>query len=587
MNLFFKRWVGMALLPLSAWGMQQGVYVDSEQPGISVELARNHYKVTGNINGEAVTVQEGSYRIDGKRVLFAPVRSDIGYLEPSQGIVVDDCTLEWTGNGHFHAAHCTPVPSKPHEHPSHFKDFPKTWVRYEGKSFILSIPKGCKVREEGGALTLEYGSAKGRIVPIKNRDAFLSAEAKRCGATETVRSRDGASVVMTCKSWWHTYFEQIVFKETRSGSIAAVVSGKKPGDFKALSIALASLKPKPAGATAQGSLPAPLPTRGWHPSDQSFAIEIPRGWRADGGTADLGANGYVRIVQAASPADDASFVGVYYPFYQYVQTPYGSNGAAPMQADVYVKERFLAELRSQYRIAYPNVAWKRVEIDEPLSRRLSQMANEMAAQYGLTVRTRYTAVQASGTYTCGSKPCDIAVYGVLQYTTMPLQGGMAQSESWGPAPLYVVTAPKGGLFRYFRTFERMATSFRVDDKWLRQHLKNAAAQGRQIVAHYRKMSQLIHENSERRILDALAEHDAQENEIMEEHWDTFFALGGEERYEDPETGEEIDVPTGADRYFYDRYSQAWTGIRDDDPDAGEIVEHLKEDGYEQLRLHTH
>jgi hypothetical protein len=101
------------------------------------------------------------------------------------------------------------------------------------------------------------------------------------------------------------------------------------------------------------------------------------------------------------------------------------------------------------------------------------------------------------------------------------------------------------------------------------------------------MTRLIRENSEYRINLGLKMHEENEkveNEIFSDIW---YALGGEERYDNPSTGEVIALPVGADKYFYDNYSETWIGIKMDNPDAMDIVNELKNNGFVELKKHRY
>jgi len=105
--------------------------------------------------------------------------------------------------------------------------------------------------------------------------------------------------------------------------------------------------------------------------------------------------------------------------------------------------------------------------------------------------------------------------------------------------------------------------------------------------HYRKMSDMIHKNAEYRLNLSESTYNNISNTENEVFWDTFYALGGEERYDNPQTGEEIDVPIGADKYLYDNYSETWVGINLDQPDALDLINELKNNGFVELKKHTY
>jgi len=94
------------------------------------------------------------------------------------------------------------------------------------------------------------------------------------------------------------------------------------------------------------------------------------------------------------------------------------------------------------------------------------------------------------------------------------------------------------------------------------------------------MSEMIHKNSEMRLNQGMREWEQQQN--LEN-----YALGGEERYDNPITGEEIDVPTGADKYLYDNYSRMWVGINMGNSDALDIINELKNNNFVELKKHKY
>ena len=324
----------------------------------------------------------------------------------------------------------------------------------------------------------------------------------------------------------------------------------------------------------------------WQPSDRSFTIDVPLGWKADGGTVDMGANGYLRIVQVMAPDGSAGLAGFYSPSYQYVQTGYGTGGVPPEPADSYVRGRFFHELSQRFNLNFQGLVLEQVSIDPETSQKLTRMLMDYAGRMGVSANVRMEAVSARGHYLFNGREFDLLVAGAMQYITMPLQG-MGYSYVWGPAPIFVEVAPRGGMSRWIPIFERIAYSWQVSPQWLATHQRNAAADARGILAHYRKKSRMIHENAERRMNMGMEEWERRQNELTEETFDTFHALGGEDRYDNPETGEEVDVDSGADRYLYDSYSSTWIGLEDNGADSEEIMQNLKDNGFVELKRHTH
>ncbi len=372
------------------------------------------------------------------------------------------------------------------------------------------------------------------------------------------------------------------FKKKGFGSL---VRAKDFTTFKALAIAISSLKPgSPKRLSGKGQAPVTLVK--WTPRDGSFSIKVPRGWKVSGGTIDYGPNGYLRIVQALSKDESAGFLGVYAPVYHFVRSSFGTSGVPPEDPVSYIRGRFFSDLYNNFKIIFENMRFQDLHIAPEASRELNRLNADFAARMGFTGTMETQVIYGRASYVYQGKEYELSLFGAIQYTTYPLQG-FGYATNWGPAPIFLGSAEKGELGKYQKVFEQVSSSWQVSSQWLSMHYRRAAAQARDIIRHYRKMSKIIHEGSERRMNEGLKQWEAEEHEKMEEFWDTYYALGGEERYDNPVTGEEIDVPTGAGRYLYDNYSQTWVGIRDDVPESQELVQHLKEKGFVELKRHTH
>jgi hypothetical protein len=457
--------------------------------------------------------------------------------------------------------------------------FPHHWEKVKKGSVELSVPDGSEVALlRKNTLSVRHDGGKAWIGPVQNKKKYLAKAVNKCDPRVWLVDRSGSTHFFICGDG---NFRQIVFKRKGTRLLATDVSAPDMAELKAMAVAASSVKPVSVTATNIS-----LPLRTWHPQDRSFSIKIPSGWEADGGTADLGANSYVRIVQAVDPEGRAAFLGLYYPFYQFAQTMYGSNGIFPMKPESYIQNRLFYDLATQYDITFDDLQFDTIETVPSISEQLTQMQRELYRSRSVVGDFQLNYVVAYGHYVEDGQPYDLLVTGIVSYLQSPLNG-MGTMYTWGPAPIFIEVARKGEMRKYLKTFKKMESSFQVDMQWLKRHLVNAQLDAAQTVKHYRKMNKIIHDNSEQRIRDAMQMHEAEETERMEEFWDTFYALGGEDRLDDPLTGEEIDLPTGADRYFFDHYSQSWVGIDDANPDALKMIRHLKDKGFHELKPHRH
>ncbi len=582
-----------------ALAISDGDYLAVSQPGMKLELASGNYDYWIETPRKIVDLQTGSYEVRGKYIFFYPDASDIGDLKPSRAEIIDDCSLKWGKAGIFRRKGCIPranfsmtsppvtVPPAGVKKASFFKTkekaFPKIWRVFRKREFEIYIPEGCKVQEDkkfsGISLLFNDGEAWIGAMP---QNAWDLQKRALSGCNLEGAFQKGNTTIFICNPSSNIRLVQLVQKRDRS-SIASFVKAGDFSTFKALSIAISSFKfMGKKGYSGKGASAVSF-TR-WMPRDRSFLIEIPQGWNASGGTADLGVNGYFRIVQVLSPDKRAGFLGVYYPFYQYAQTTIGSSGIPPEDALTFIRGRFFYDLRNKYKIEFTNLHFDSLNIDQGLSQKLTKQYNVFGVPTG--GKCNVQVVEGQGIYLEDGKEFDIWVGGLISYSILPLQG-LGYSYYWGPAPVFVEVAQKGELPKWLSIFKRMADSWRPNWQWLSRHYRNAAIEQRNIISHYRRMSDLIHKNAEMRMNQGMMEYEAEENEKMEEFWDTFYALGGEERYDNPATGEEIDLPIGADKYLYDNYSQTWVGIRQDVQGSEDLIQALKEKGFVELKLHQH
>ncbi len=586
--LLFGFILFLSFLTEDTYAISGGNYLAVSQPGMKVDLADGDYDYWIETPQKIIVLQTGTYEIRGKYIFFYPVASDIGDVQPSRAEIIDECSFTWGKAGIFRrkdctarAGHFTTSTSKKRTSFSKKENvFPNSWKIFKTKAFEIYIPKGCRVEknEKISAISLFFKDGEAWIGKTpENGWKFQNMALSGCNMKRAFRK--GNSTLFMCGPDSNVRLVQLVQKRDED-SIASFVKAREFSTFKALTIAISSIKflGKKGPSSKKPSFTK------WTPRDGSFSIDIPDGWRASGGTADFGANGYVRIVQVLSPDESAGFLGVYFPFYQFVQTTYGSNGIPPQDALTYIRNRFFYDLKSNFQLDFPGLHFEYLDIDQKLSQKLAAQYSAFVAQNS----SKYSVqvVEGRGAYLENGKEFELWVGGVISYMTLPLQG-LGYSYIWGPAPIFVEVAQKGELEEWFSTFKHMADSWTPNWQWLSRHFRNAAIEQRNILRHYRRMSDMIHKNAEMRMNQGLMEHEAEESERMEEFWDTFYALGGEERYDNPVTGEEIDLPIGADKYFYDNYSQTWVGVREDVQGSEDLIQALKEKGFVELRLHQH
>ncbi|WP_201352998.1 hypothetical protein [Hydrogenimonas urashimensis] len=577
------------MLPTPAISLENGIYINMNQPGMKLDIEEGLYDYWIEKGDEILDIQTGDCEIRGKYIYFKPTASDIGNLTPSRAEIIDKCRLRWQKAGIFQREGCR-LPASDHTPKARREKagkkavsnpFPKQWHLHKAKEFIVYVPQGCRVETSRKGVTLSYRGSDAWLGKTKHPETVIRRMEKSCQPEHVLQKGD--STLFLCRTGAPYRIIQVMTKRSAPG-IASFVRAKNMGDFKALSIAIASLKPKHTDHGANRSIHTAY--RRWTPRDGSFTIDVPLNWQADGGTADLGVNGYIRLVRLSSLNGNAGIYGIYYPFYQYAQLYGGNSGIPPQKPQEYIRYRFFQDLQSRYNIRFDNLAIDSAAEEREISRKLEAENNELTRKAGFTGSLQTKAVLARAHYTEKGEPYDMLIVGIIQYTTMPLQGA-GYSYAWGPAPLFIETAKKGELSSWMQVFEHIATSWQTSQEWLMQHYRNSAAEAKSILRHYRNMSRIIHENAEYRMNQNLRMWESQTHEKTEELWDTFYALGGEERYDNPVTGEEIDVPIGADRYFYDSYSQTWAGIRNDLPDSEALVRHLKDEGFVELKKHRH
>ncbi len=461
--------------------------------------------------------------------------------------------------------------------PSGGSPLPHTWQVRTIKHFRISVPEDARLDARKDRIRITWRGTTGDIITTREVNTTLEQIINRWRPQKIFRK--GESYVLFGEGW----MGEIVVRAGKTPVVTAVKATDLRG-FKTVSLALASIKPLSPSTVKTPHVS--LPFHQWTAEDGSFTIEVPRSWEVDGGTVDLGVNGYVRMVVAQSADENEALLGIYSPFYSYLQTGVSGNGTPPMSPRDYIEQRFFDDLSTYLDITFDDVDLSAFHVDEQLSAQLTRANAQLATQYGVSVQSESKVFDGTAECSYEGQPCEMRIMGIMSYSRMPLQG-IGETHQWGPAPVILGITRKGELDRWKEIFLKIAESWQPKADWLIGHAHRARQETRDIVRHYRRMSKMIHEGYEQRSQASMAQWDAEQKEKEEEFYDLWHAMGGEDRYEDTDLHQEVDVPTGADKYLWDRYSQTWVGIRYDQPDAEELEQHLKEEGFTELKLHTH
>ncbi len=570
--MFLKIFSFLSILILffQSFAVQKGLYDNINQPGMKLELKNGNYRLWIRYQNQSIEVQAGTYQEKGKNIFFNPETSQIGDLTSTEAEIINNCEIKWGQAGVFKAVNCQKsIPKKI----SHLNKFPKNWKIFKAKEYEIFAPVGSKITFKDNKLKIKFKNAYGEIFYSGNPDKDINKLLKKCN--QSVLKKDN-TYFLICGDG--SYLEIVEKKGEKS--LISYVKSKTFSNLKALSIAISSFK----SALAKMNMPT---FKKWIPNDSSFSIEIPEGWYVTGGTADFGANGYIRIVSTQSKDGKAGLIGVYYPFYGFMQTAYGQNGIPPMEPVNYVKLRFFQDLAQLYSITFDDLVFTQLNLDEEFSKKYTQQVNNLARSMQVQgLNNQFKFVYGKAKFTKEGKSFDMVIFGFISYLVIPLQG-VGSSYYWGPSPLYICFTEKGKMNNWYPVLKKISESWQVNLEWLKGHLHKAQKEMQSTLKHYRKMSDMIHKNAEYRLNLGESTYNDISNTENEVFWDTFYALGGEERYDNPQTGEEIDVPIGADKYLYDNYSETWVGINLDQPDALDLINELKNNGFIELKKHTY
>ncbi|WP_457603276.1 hypothetical protein [Nitratifractor sp.] len=572
--------------------------------------------------GNRVVLQEGDYRIDGDRIRFIPKvdrLKEMGFQEEGleEGEIVDPCRLRWGGDL-FVKKGCDEISDEASENensdelmeekevevkesqvtnPKNLETesedsskqetgvIKKPWRIVRNGGFELSLPEGAELQTCHEGFELSWKGAQGavQIVPGDEVPSRLQRLLRECRPVKILAR--GATQIALCAQGASKRYLEIVTKKGGRGTLYSFAAANDLETLKRLSIALSSLRPVKTQEVSQSPQRVAPPTFIWSPSSRCYTVAAPRGWDVQGGCADLGRNGYIMLLKITDSEGKRGMLLIDYPFYQSIRMGGQNLGVAPMDCRSYFGHRLFQELASRYRIVFPGVHFDRLGSDVEMSRRLTMQTANFLRRYGIAATDQYHVCRGEGLFSLNETPLRLKVLGVLAYRSRPLYGGAAMTL-WGPDPAVITYAPEREFTAWNTFFLKLAETWRPNPRWLAVHHQNAAQDAQSVLAHYQRIRQIIQEH-ETAMEQAAAEQDQEEHFENELFWDTFYALGGEDRYDDPDTGEEIDVPTGADKYLYDQYSQSWVGLHDDQPDVQELEEALREKGFRELVPHRY
>ncbi len=561
-----------------AFAEVDGIYSIPTDSGVKLKLSDGHYRIWMEESGETFVVQEGEYTLKGKHIYFMPHLNNISDLADSKGEIIDNCRLKWEGDI-FLKENCLEAKEhSKHQACGRSAHFPQKWRVYRTKSFEIYLPLEAKIKTNEKGIKIKFRDGSAGLEAVQAVNEVEKRLLKRC--KPVAKLAKGNTKFFVCKNDTKNRYLEIVTKG-EPPKILSYVSADDLATIKALSLAISTIKflGKDSSLVRQKII-----FRKWQPKDRSFSIQVPVDWQVQGGTADFGRNGYIRIVQAGTKDNKIGFLGLYYPFYQYAQIGYTGSGIVPMDSEKYLKSLFFSDLARNYQITFDNLNITNIEIDQRLSQELTSKVQNMISQKGMNIAKRYEVFVADAIYDFDETPYQMKIFGAISYTTMPLEG--AYSYVWGPEPVFLAVAPSGKMDEWLPVFQKISQSWLVNPQWLVAHQHYAAEDTQRALKHFKKISSIIRKHEES-MSHSTYEWEQQQNLEMELHWDTFYALGGEERYDNPITGEEVDVPTGADKYLYDQYSQSWIGINFDKPEAEEVIQHLKEKGFVELVPHRY
>ncbi len=469
--------------------------------------------------------------------------------------------------------------------------------------FRISLPPGARVVGAPPVVKVMKEDGFAKLVFTRDLDAFMKRELELRKPQRLLGADEPSLVFFYTSGNGRRYVEHLSFKEKDDAAVVALASApvSKPDLMRELAISVCSFQPIPLKGAPRGDGPAAgdssagaSPARkahvelvGWNAPDGSSTMLVPRGWNTRGFTRSYGRNGYLGFVSSFSPDSRYGFAALYgVTMHQGFSGGFMFGGAgAPPEPKSYATGMFLGELASIGGIQLPDAVFEKVERLPEMERRYSEQVLRQAAEAGIMVNPAsmpsYAIVRAVGTFSSSAGSRELEVYGVIQYAAA------AGVTAWGPAPLAAAFAPAGELAAWEDVYVRMLTSWSRTGSWLSSYRRVAAADASSALSHFRRMRRIIHEGEERRASMGMRQWDAEQREKLEEFYDTFHALGGEERYDDPVTGREIDVPTGADKYLYDHLGNVWVGVETASPHADELIRKLKDEGFHELKLHEH
>ena len=432
--------------------------------------------------------------------------------------------------------------------------------------FTIGIPQGWRLGAAGPAEIALLGPGERAVALVRARpargplDAWLARDwpgtepqvAEARAVSVTAPARDVARGVFVVRDRAGVQRRAVVLAvrrgEVATLFIAAAPEGEPAASWRQAFAALDSFR-LGGGAPAGG---AALPLARWtDPQEAAFTVEIPAGWRPEGGLVRVGPTSSPRTALRATSPDGRSviFIGDPAPPRFILPSPvldnlgYREGMSYPGGTDIIMRFRHALEIGP-----------------EMLQRRLGPL--QVTARRDRPEMARFRAerqpvMQGSSAHvTVGEADLRLADgrvgqlhVGTSGYVVPGLGGGWSVEEFYGFAGPPDQAAVLGA------TLARVVGSFAVDPRWFAREQRMQAQDAARWMAYFRDSSA-----RQQAMLEERWESGRQRHEAMQD------ILGGTVRLTDPRTGERFQAPQGS-RYYYREATPSRPGIIGTDIDS--------------------
>jgi hypothetical protein len=224
---------------------------------------------------------------------------------------------------------------------------------------------------------------------------------------------------------------------------------------------------------------------------------------------------------------------------------FGTEVQPPTNAEGYIRQFLLPRFRG-------DLADLRVADLKPLP----ELAQAMKPQQQANpyAQTTTDAAKACLEYTRGGQQIEEEVYVVVQSVQWPMQSmfGVIQHHIWLPDHQFSFRAARGQLDANRKLFETMAKSFKVNPQWFAKYNQLVQALARQQIQRIRQVGEIsrIVSQTANEISDMMNETYNERQRVNDKIATDFSRyIRGVEPYTDPNTGKEVELPSG--------YKNAW------------------------------